>query len=75
MLLQIKIFISEATWNKIKHNKINKRYLELNRVSIGSDNDLSPIRRQAIILTNAGSLSIRPLGTSFVEILSKIRMF
>ena len=31
-------------------------------VCIASDNGLSPIRRQAIILTNAGLLSIGPLG-------------
>ena len=30
----------------------------MNRVSIGSDKDLSPIRRQAVIWTNAGLLSI-----------------
>ena len=44
-------------------------------VSIGSDNGLSPIRRQAIILTNAGLLSIRPLGTNFSEIVIKIQNF
>ena len=32
-------------------------------VSIGSDNDLSPIQRQAIVETNTGLLSIEPLGT------------
>ena len=32
---------------------------------IGSDNGLSPGRRQAIIWTNAGILLIRNLGTSF----------
>ena len=36
---------------------------------IGSDNGLSPGRRQAIIWTNAGILSIGPLGTNFSEIL------
>ena len=35
---------------------------------IGSDNSLSPGRRQAIIWTNAGILSIEPLGTNFSEI-------
>ena len=44
----------------------------MNWVSIGSDNGLSPIRRQAIILTNAGLLSIGPLGTKFSQILIKI---
>ena len=42
---------------------------------IGSDNGLSPDRRQAIIWTNAGLLLIRPLGTNFSEILSEILTF
>ena len=33
----------------------------------GSDNALSPGRRQAIILTNAGKLLIGPLGTNLCE--------
>ena len=37
--------------------------------NIGSDNGLSPGRRQAIIWTNAGMLLIGPLGTNFSEIL------
>ena len=37
--------------------------------TIGSDNGLSPGRRQAIIWANDGILSIRPLGTNFSEIL------
>ena len=44
-------------------------------VSIDSDNGLSPIRRQAIIWTNAGLLSIGPLGTNFSEILIKTQHF
>ena len=40
-----------------------------------SDNGLSPIRHQAIIWTNAGLLSIGPLGTNFSEILIKIQNF
>ena len=43
-----------------------------NLAIIGSDNGLSPGRRQAIIWTNAGILSIGPLGTNFSEILIKI---
>ena len=39
---------------------------------IGSDNGLSPGRRQAIIWTNAGILIIGPLGTNFSEILIEI---
>ena len=42
---------------------------------IGSDNGLSPGRRQAIIWTNAGILLIRPLRTNFSEILSEIHSF
>ena len=34
---------------------------------IGSNNGLSPVRRQAIIWTNAGILLIGPLGTNFYE--------
>ena len=42
---------------------------------IGSDNGLSPGRRQAISWTNATMLLIRTLGTNFSEILSEIRAF
>ena len=45
----------------------------VNHVSIGSDNGVSPIQCQAIIQTNAGLLSIRPLRTNFSEILIKIQ--
>ena len=53
------------------HNSITLTHLPLvphicesvNQVSIGTDNGLSPIWRQAIIWTNAGLLSIGPLGT------------
>ena len=47
----------------------------MNWVSIGSDNGLLPIRRQAIILTNTGLLSIGLLETNFSEILIKIQNF
>ena len=46
-----------------------------NLTIIGSDNGLSPGRRQAIIWTNAGILLIRTLGTNSSEILSEIRTF
>ena len=42
---------------------------------VGSDNGLSPGRRQAIIWTNAEILLIGTLGTNFREILIKIRIF
>ena len=41
----------------------------------GSDNGLSPGRRQAIIWTNAEILIIGPLGTNFGEILIEILTF
>ena len=50
-------------------------YASVNWVSICSDNGLLPIRRQVIIWTNAGLLSIGPLGTKFSEILIKIQNF
>ena len=43
-----------------------------NLTIIGSDNGLSPGRRQAIISTNAGISLIGPLGTNFSEILAEI---
>ena len=42
---------------------------------VGSDNGLSPGRRQAIIWTNAGILLIGPLRTNFSEILIEILTF
>ena len=42
---------------------------------IGSDNGLSPGRRQAITWINAGILFIEPLGTNFSDILIGIQIF
>ena len=50
-------------------------YASLNWVIIGSDNGLSPVRRQAIIWTNAPILLIGTLGTNFSEILGEIHSF
>ena len=44
-------------------------------VNIGSDNGLSPGRRQAVIWTNAYILSIRTQGIFFNEILFEIEIF
>ena len=61
---------SELThWGRVTHICVGKPTI------IGSDNGLSPERRQAIIWTNAGILLIRTLGTNFSEILSEIRAF
>ena len=46
-----------------------------NLISIGSDNGLSPVQRQAIIWTNAGLLSIGPLETNFSEISIEMHTF
>ena len=56
-------------WGRVTHICISKLTI------IGSDNGLSPGRRQAIIWTNAGILLIRPLGTNFNEMLIEIRTF
>ena len=56
-------------WGRVTHICVGKLTI------IGSDNGLSPGRRQAIIWTNPGILLIGPLGTNFSEILSKIRPF
>ena len=46
-----------------------------NLTIIGSDNGLSPGRRQAITWTNAGILLIGPLETNFSEMLIEIHTF
>ena len=56
-------------WGRVTHICVGKWTI------IGSDNGLSPGRRQAIIWTNAGILLIRPLGTNFSEISIKIPSF
>ena len=53
-------------WGRATHICVSKLTI------IGSDNGLSPGRRQAITWTNDGILLIGPLGTNFSEILSKI---
>ena len=56
-------------WGRVTHICVG------NLTIIGSDNGLSPGRRQAIIWTNAGILSFGPLGTNFSEILTEIKTF
>ena len=56
-------------WGRVTHICVGKLTI------IGSDNGLSPDRRQAIIWTNAGILLIEPLGTNFSEILIEIHIF
>ena len=49
-------------WGRVTHICVGKLTI------IGSDNGLSPERRQAIIWTNAEILLIGPLGTNFSDI-------
>ena len=54
-----------AHWGRVTHICVGKLTI------IGSDNGLSPGRRQAIIRINAGIFLIRTLGTNFSEILKR----
>ena len=56
-------------WGWVTHICVSKLSI------LGSDNGLSPGRRQAIIWTNAGILFNWTLGTHFSEILSEIHIF
>ena len=56
-------------WGLVTHICVTKLTI------IGSDNGLSPGRRQAIIWTNAGILLIWPLETNFSEILIEFNTF
>ena len=56
-------------WGRVTHICVGKLTI------IGSDNGLSPERRQAMIWTSAGLLLIGPLGTNFSEILNGIQTF
>ena len=54
----------------------NRKDIYVNKLNIiGSDNGMSPGRRQAIIWTNAGILSNAPSGTKFGETLIGIHTF
>ena len=56
-------------WGRVTHICVSKLTI------IGSDNGLSPGRRQAIIWTNAGILLIWTLWTNFSEIVSETHAF
>ena len=56
-------------WGRVTHICVSKLAI------IGSDNGLSPDRRQAIIWTNDGIVLIGTLGTNFSEILIENRIF
>ena len=56
-------------WGRVMHICLS------NLTIIGSDNGLSPGRRQAITWTSVGILLIGPLGTNFSEMSIKIHTF
>ena len=56
-------------WGRVTHICVSKLTI------IGSDNGLSPGRRQAIIWTNAGILLIGPMGINLNEILIEFNTF
>ena len=60
----VQVFNSLTDWGRVGNLTI-----------IGSDNGLSPGRRQAIIWINDGILLIGTLGTNFSEILIGIQIF
>ena len=81
MLIEISlIFVTEGLCNNraslVNSLRPSDAYICVGNLTIiGSDNGLSPGRRQAIIWTNAGILLIGPLGTNFSEILIEIHIF
>ena len=68
-------FQNDKETKRIIHEQTTFLEIGVDRVSIGSDNGLSPVRRQAIIWTNAVLFSIVPSGTKFSEIRIKIQDF
>ena len=66
---RIYLIVQLTHWGRVTHICVDKLNI------IGSDNGLSPRRRQAIIWTNVGILLIRPLGTNFGEILFRNQTF
>ena len=65
--------INTTTWS-ITSGRVTYIFV-CNLTIIGSNNVLSPDRRQAIIWTNAGILLIGPFGTSFSEIVIEMLTF
>ena len=61
--------ITLTHWGRVTHIWVSKQTI------IGSDNSLSPGRRQAIIWINARISLIGTLGTNFSEFLFEIRIF
>ena len=69
IILMFVFSMSLTHWGRVTHICVG------NLTIIGSDNGLSPGRRQAIIWNNAGLLLIEPLGTNFSEISIGVQTF
>ena len=69
--------ITRPQWvNSLRRNETQETHLCISKLNIiGSDNGLSPGRRQAIIWTNAGIVLIWLSGTNFSEMLIEIHTF
>ena len=67
--LYVSIISSLTHWGRVTHIFVG------NLTIIGSDNGLSPSRRQAITLTDVGILLIGPVGINFSEIVIEIHIF
>ena len=63
------MYVMNNIWGRVVHMYVSKL------TNIGSDNDLSPGRCQAIVWSNAGKLFIGPLGTNFSETFIEIYTF
>ena len=62
-------------WVLLTQSPPSAAYMSVNCVSVGSGNGLSPVLLQAINWTNAGLLSIGPIGTNFSWIRIEIQNF
>ena len=56
--MKLSLFLSSmfSKVGLVNSSPISAAYASVNRVSIGKDNGLAPVQRQAIIWTNAGLL-------------------
>ena len=68
-IVLVRVLLGLTHWGWVTHICVSRLTIT------GSDSGLSPGRRQAIILTNAGILLIGPLGTNFSENLIAILIF
>ena len=69
------IVLKASNPSQVALQQLNSLRQSVKLTIIVSDNALSPKRRQAIIWTNVGLLSMEPWGTNFNEIFIKIWQF